>query len=117
MSRGDILRVVKEIDEHWFRCQLGDRKGIVPRSYVRPLADEIVATAIADFDDNDEKHLRFDKGEKIVILTRVESSDWWDGVITVGEPPTQYTRVGIFPIVLVEVKSNKDLFDELASAQ
>jgi hypothetical protein len=116
MSRGDVLRVVKEIDEHWFRCQLGERKGIVPRSYVRAQADEIVATAIADFDDNDEKHLRFDKSEKIVILTRVESSDWWDGVITVGEPPTQYTRVGIFPIVLVEVTKGKPLFDDLASA-
>jgi hypothetical protein len=107
MNRGDVLHVVKEVDEHWYRCQLGQKKGIVPRTYVRLVENDIVAVAIADFDDGDEKHLRFDKGEEVIVLTRVETSDWWDGVVQVtNERGESYRRTGIFPIQLVEIATS-----------
>ena len=34
-NKGDIIYVVKSRDENWFEASIGDRSGIIPKSYVQ----------------------------------------------------------------------------------
>jgi len=106
LQRGELVRVTKIVSDDWWRAvgQTG-AKGLVPRVYLRPCLQEVVARATNDFNDGKKKHLKLTAGEKVVILTRVGDSDWY------GAVGGSDGAVGIVPITYVEIIQGKETFD------
>ncbi|XP_078418614.1 sorbin and SH3 domain-containing protein 2-like isoform X10 [Cetorhinus maximus] len=112
-KKGNIVYIIRQIDQNWFEGEHHGAVGIFPISYVEklPLAEKAqpvrppppaeardFGEAIAKYNFNADTNveLSLKKGERVILVRRVDQN-WYEGRI----PGTN--RQGIFPITYVDV--------------
>ncbi|XP_069395272.1 sorbin and SH3 domain-containing protein 1 isoform X4 [Paralichthys olivaceus] len=111
-QKGDIVYIIRQVDQNWFEGEHHGRVGIFPRSYVELLPPTEKAQpkksapvqvleygeAVARFNFNGDTvvEMSFRKGERITLIRRVDEN-WYEGKIA------GTNRQGIFPVTYVEV--------------
>uniref|UniRef100_A0A1A8N8F7 Sorbin and SH3 domain containing 1 n=2 Tax=Nothobranchius rachovii TaxID=451742 RepID=A0A1A8N8F7_9TELE len=111
-QKGDIVYIIRQIDQNWYEGEHHGRVGIFPRSYVELLPPTEKAQpkksapvqvleygeAVTRFNFKGDTvvEMSFRKGERITLIRRVDEN-WYEGKI----PGTN--RQGIFPVTYVEV--------------
>ncbi|XP_016534560.1 sorbin and SH3 domain-containing protein 1 isoform X9 [Poecilia formosa] len=111
-QKGDIVYIIRQVDQNWYEGEHHGRVGIFPRSYVELLPPTEKAQpkksapvqvleygeAVARFNFKGDTvvEMSFRKGERITLIRRVDEN-WYEGKI----PGTN--RQGIFPVTYVEV--------------
>ncbi|XP_038061141.1 uncharacterized protein LOC119731922 isoform X4 [Patiria miniata] len=107
-SKGDIIYLLRKIDQNWFEGEHHGHAGIFPSSYVEVVTSledakkaqlhgpglEGKARAKYKFSGETQMELSFSKGEYIVLIKKIDAN-WWEG--NIGD------RKGIFPAAYVEV--------------
>lgn len=82
-KEGDVIRLVKKINDDWMEGRLGNRQGMFPVNFIDikvplPGVPDNIVTAIYPFKGETAEDLSFDEGAKITVLSRV-SQDWFYG--------------------------------------
>ncbi|XP_038661566.1 sorbin and SH3 domain-containing protein 2 [Scyliorhinus canicula] len=112
-KKGNIVYIIRQIDQNWFEGEHHGAVGIFPISYVEklPLTEKAqpvrppppaeardFGEAIAKYNFNADTNveLSLKKGERLILVRRVDQN-WYEGRI----PGTN--RQGIFPITYVDV--------------
>ncbi|KAJ8014322.1 hypothetical protein DPEC_G00039040 [Dallia pectoralis] len=111
-QKGDIVYIIRQVDNNWFEGEHHGRVGIFPRSYVELLPPTEKAQpkksapvqvleygeAIARFNFTGDTvvEMSFRKGERITLIRRVDEN-WYEGKVT------GTNRQGIFPVTYIEV--------------
>ncbi|XP_056148325.1 sorbin and SH3 domain-containing protein 1 [Lampris incognitus] len=111
-QKGDIVYIIRQVDQNWYEGEHHGRVGIFPRSYVELLPPTEKAQpkksapvqvleygeAIARFNFNGDTvvEMSFRKGERITLIRRVDEN-WYEGKIS------GTNRQGIFPVTYIEV--------------
>ncbi|XP_072372007.1 uncharacterized protein [Scyliorhinus torazame] len=112
-KKGNIVYIIRQIDQNWFEGEHHGAVGIFPISYVEKLPPTDKAQpvrppppaeardfgeAIAKYNFNADTNveLSLKKGERVILVRRVDQN-WYEGRI----PGTN--RQGIFPITYVDV--------------
>uniref|UniRef100_A0A7N8X473 Sorbin and SH3 domain-containing protein 1-like n=1 Tax=Mastacembelus armatus TaxID=205130 RepID=A0A7N8X473_9TELE len=111
-QKGDIVYIIREVDQNWYEGEHHGRVGIFPRSYVELLPPTEKAQpkksapvqvleygeAVARFNFTGDTvvEMSFRKGERITLIRRVDEN-WYEGKIA------GTNRQGIFPVTYVEV--------------
>ncbi|KAM3863358.1 sorbin and SH3 domain-containing protein 1 [Diretmus argenteus] len=111
-QKGDIVYIIRQVDQNWYEGEHHGRVGIFPRSYVELLPPTEKAQpkksapvqvleygeAIARFNFNGDTvvEMSFRKGERITLIRRVDEN-WYEGKVS------GTNRQGIFPVTYVEV--------------
>uniref|UniRef100_A0A8C6SDA4 Sorbin and SH3 domain containing 1 n=1 Tax=Neogobius melanostomus TaxID=47308 RepID=A0A8C6SDA4_9GOBI len=107
VSKGDIVYIIRQVDQNWYEGEHHGRVGIFPRSYVELLPPTEKAQpkksapvqvleygeAIARFNFNGDTvvEMSFRKGERITLIRRVDEN-WYEGKVA------GTNRQGIFPV-------------------
>ncbi|XP_037533740.1 sorbin and SH3 domain-containing protein 1 isoform X2 [Nematolebias whitei] len=129
-QKGDIVYIIRQVDQNWFEGEHHGRVGIFPRSYVELLPPTEKAQpkksvpvqvleygeAVARFNFKGDTmvEMSFRKGERITLIRRVDEN-WYEGKVS------GTNRQGIFPVTYVEVhkrprvKNGVDYPDSLVS--
>ncbi|KAJ8383110.1 hypothetical protein SKAU_G00038880 [Synaphobranchus kaupii] len=113
VKKGEMLHIIRQIDNNWYEGELRGRVGIFPISYVEkilptdknqparpPPPPQIreIGEAIARYnfnaDTNVELSLR--KGERVVLLRQVDQN-WYEGKVL------ETNKQGIFPVSYVDI--------------
>ncbi|XP_034755106.1 sorbin and SH3 domain-containing protein 1 isoform X10 [Etheostoma cragini] len=111
-QKGDIVYIIRQVDQNWYEGEHHGRVGIFPQSYVELLPPTEKAQpkksapvqvleygeAVARFNFNGDTvvEMSFRKGERITLIRRVDEN-WYEGKIS------GTNRQGIFPVTYVEV--------------
>uniref|UniRef100_A0A8C5NH80 Sorbin and SH3 domain-containing protein 1-like n=1 Tax=Gouania willdenowi TaxID=441366 RepID=A0A8C5NH80_GOUWI len=111
-QKGDIVYIIRQVDQNWYEGEHHGRVGIFPRSYVELLPPTEKAQpkksapvqvleygeAVARFNFTGDTvvEMSFRKGERITLIRRVDEN-WYEGKIA------GTNRQGIFPVTYVEV--------------
>uniref|UniRef100_A0A3Q4MYI0 Sorbin and SH3 domain-containing protein 1-like n=1 Tax=Neolamprologus brichardi TaxID=32507 RepID=A0A3Q4MYI0_NEOBR len=111
-QKGDIVYIIRQVDQNWYEGEHHGRVGIFPRSYVELLPPTEKAQpkkcapvqvleygeAVARFNFTGDTvvEMSFRKGERITLIRRVDEN-WYEGKIS------GTNRQGIFPVTYVEV--------------
>ncbi|KAM9477817.1 sorbin and SH3 domain-containing protein 1 isoform 2-T2 [Clarias gariepinus] len=111
-QKGDIVYIVRQVDQNWYEGEHHGRVGIFPRNYVELLPPTEKAQpkksapvqvleygeAIARFNFTGDTavEMSFRKGERITLIRRVDEN-WFEGKVS------GTNRQGIFPVTYVEV--------------
>ncbi|XP_072247487.1 sorbin and SH3 domain-containing protein 1 isoform X1 [Leuresthes tenuis] len=111
-QKGDIVYIIRQVDQNWYEGEHHGRVGIFPRSYVELLPPTEKAQpkksvpvqvleygeAVARFNFTGDTvvEMSFKKGERITLIRRVDEN-WYEGKIS------GTNRQGIFPVTYVEV--------------
>ncbi|XP_054874253.1 sorbin and SH3 domain-containing protein 1 isoform X5 [Amphiprion ocellaris] len=111
-QKGDIVYIIRQVDQNWYEGEHHGRVGIFPRSYVELLPPTEKAQpkksapvqvleygeAVARFNFNGDTvvEMSFRKGERITLIRRVDEN-WYEGKIS------GTNRQGIFPVTYVDV--------------
>uniref|UniRef100_A0A3B3CD16 Sorbin and SH3 domain containing 1 n=1 Tax=Oryzias melastigma TaxID=30732 RepID=A0A3B3CD16_ORYME len=111
-QKGDIVYIIRQVDQNWYEGEHHGRVGIFPRSYVELLPPTEKAQpkksapvqvleygeAIARFNFAGDTvvEMSFRKGERITLIRRVDEN-WYEGKIS------GTNRQGIFPVTYVDV--------------
>ncbi|XP_041866385.1 sorbin and SH3 domain-containing protein 1 isoform X3 [Melanotaenia boesemani] len=111
-QKGDIVYILRQVDQNWYEGEHHGRVGIFPRSYVELLPPTEKAQpkksapvqvleygeAVARFNFRGDTvvEMSFRKGERITLIRRVDEN-WYEGKIA------GTNRQGIFPVTYVEV--------------
>ncbi|KAI1883537.1 hypothetical protein AGOR_G00232610 [Albula goreensis] len=112
-KKGEMVNIIRQIDNNWYEGELRGRVGIFPISYVEkilpseknqparpppPAQIREIGEAIARYnfsaDTNVELSLR--KGERVVLLRQVDQN-WYEGKIA------ETNKQGIFPVSYVDI--------------
>ncbi|XP_038592871.1 sorbin and SH3 domain-containing protein 1 isoform X3 [Micropterus salmoides] len=112
-QKGDIVYIIRQVDQNWYEGEHHGRVGIFPQSYVELLPPTEKAQpkksvpvqvleygeAVARFNFNGDTlvEMSFRKGERITLIRRVDEN-WYEGKIS------GTNRQGIFPVTYVEVQ-------------
>ncbi|CAA16388.2 Sorbin and SH3 domain-containing protein 1 homolog [Caenorhabditis elegans] len=98
LNRGDIIRIIREVDGYWMEGERNGRSGIFPTSYVQintgNQGDSQKMRAIYPFTARSDTELSLKRGE-IITRRRQIDSNWLEGSNQIG-------IVGIFPASYVE---------------
>ncbi|OXB76654.1 UNVERIFIED_CONTAM: hypothetical protein H355_008693 [Colinus virginianus] len=102
-NKGDVIVLLRQLDESWYLGELNGVSGVVPASSVQvlkqPALPPPLCRALYNFDlrsrDKSENKdcLSFHKGDIITVISRVDGN-WAEGKL--GD------KVGIFPVLFVE---------------
>uniref|UniRef100_A0A3Q2QPY7 Sorbin and SH3 domain-containing protein 1 n=1 Tax=Fundulus heteroclitus TaxID=8078 RepID=A0A3Q2QPY7_FUNHE len=111
-QKGDIVYIIRQVDQNWYEGEHHGRVGIFPRSYVELLPPTEKAQpkksapvqvleygeAVARFNFKGDTvvEMSFRKGERITLIRRVDEN-WYEGKVS------GTNRQGIFPVTYVEV--------------
>ncbi|XP_069546048.1 sorbin and SH3 domain-containing protein 1 isoform X2 [Brachyistius frenatus] len=111
-QKGDIVYIIRQVDQNWFEGEHHGRVGIFPRSYVELLPPtekaqpkksapvQVLeygeAVARFNFAGDTVVEMSFRKGERITLIRRVDEN-WYEGKVS------GTNRQGIFPVTYVEV--------------
>lgn len=106
LHRGEIVTLLKQVDENWYEGLCNGCQGFLPANYVEvinPLpslddsCDRPIAKALFDFEDEQEQDLlSFRQGDIISVIRRVDEN-WCEGKLN--------GKQGIFPITFVELNT------------
>ncbi|CAB3409084.1 unnamed protein product [Caenorhabditis bovis] len=102
LNKGDIVRIIREVDSHWIEGERNGRSGIFPASYVQ-IESEFERNrqkmrAIYPFTSRNSNELSLKRGE-IVIFRREIDMNWMEGSNQIGQ-------IGIFPSSYVRMLSD-----------
>ncbi|NXA32076.1 SH3R2 ligase, partial [Eudromia elegans] len=102
-NKGDIIMLLRQLDENWYLGEINGTSGVFPASSVQvikhlplppPLCRALYNFDLRSRDKNENKDcLTFHKGDIITVISRVDEN-WAEGKL--GD------KVGIFPILFVE---------------
>ncbi|XP_062443246.1 E3 ubiquitin-protein ligase SH3RF2 [Rhea pennata] len=102
-NKGDIIMLLRQLDENWYLGEINGISGVFPASSVQvikhlplppPLCRALYNFDLRSRDKNENKDcLTFHKGDIIAVTSRVDDN-WAEGKL--GD------KVGIFPILFVE---------------
>uniref|UniRef100_A0A4W4E8R6 Sorbin and SH3 domain containing 1 n=1 Tax=Electrophorus electricus TaxID=8005 RepID=A0A4W4E8R6_ELEEL len=111
-QKGDIVYILRQVDQNWYEGEHHGRVGIFPRNYVELLPPtekaqpkksapvQVLeygeAMARFNFTGDTAVEMSFRKGERITLIRRVDEN-WYEGKIS------GTNRQGIFPVSYVEV--------------
>ncbi|XP_061817939.1 sorbin and SH3 domain-containing protein 1 isoform X2 [Nerophis lumbriciformis] len=111
-QKGDIVYIIRQVDQNWYEGEHHGRVGIFPRSYVELLPPtekaqpkKSVPVQVLEYGDAMARfnfagdtvvEMSFRKGERITLIRRVDEN-WYEGKIS------GTNRQGIFPVTYVEV--------------
>uniref|UniRef100_A0A3B5K6H4 Sorbin and SH3 domain containing 1 n=1 Tax=Takifugu rubripes TaxID=31033 RepID=A0A3B5K6H4_TAKRU len=111
-QKGDIVYIIRQVDQNWYEGEHHGRVGIFPQSYVEllPVTEKAQpkksvpvqvleygeAVARFNFSGDTVVEMSFRKGERITLIRRVDEN-WYEGKIS------GTNRQGIFPVTYVEV--------------
>ncbi|XP_010212931.1 PREDICTED: putative E3 ubiquitin-protein ligase SH3RF2 [Tinamus guttatus] len=105
-NKGDIIMLLRQLDENWYLGEINGISGVFPASSVQvikhlplppPLCRALYNFDLRSRDKNENKDcLTFHKGDIITVISRVDEN-WAEGKL--GD------KVGIFPILFVEPNS------------
>ncbi|XP_025065317.1 putative E3 ubiquitin-protein ligase SH3RF2 isoform X3 [Alligator sinensis] len=106
-NKGDIIMLLRQLDEDWYLGEINGVSGVFPTSSVQvikhlPLPPPL-CRALYNFDMRDRNKsenkdcLTFHKGDIITVISKVDEN-WAEGKL--GD------KVGIFPILFVEVSAS-----------
>ncbi|XP_073338406.1 sorbin and SH3 domain-containing protein 1 [Pagrus major] len=112
-QKGDIVYIIRQVDQNWYEGEHHGRVGIFPQSYVELLPPTEKAQpkksvpvqvleygeALARFNFTGDTvvEMSFRKGERITLIRRVDEN-WYEGKVS------GTNRQGIFPVTYVEVQ-------------
>ncbi|KAJ8271756.1 hypothetical protein COCON_G00106150 [Conger conger] len=112
IKKGEVVNIIRQVDNNWYEGELRGRVGIFPIAYVEKLPPEKqqpvrppppahvqeIGEAVARYnfnaDTNVELSLR--KGERVVLLRQVDQN-WYEGKIA------ETNKQGIFPVSYVDI--------------
>ncbi|XP_076178146.1 SH3 domain-containing lethal (3) 05822 isoform X2 [Ptiloglossa arizonensis] len=82
-KQGDIVYLIKKINDDWMEGRIGNRQGIFPINFIDikiplPGIPDNIVTAIYCFRGETPEDLTFNESEKITVLSRI-SQDWLYG--------------------------------------
>lgn len=82
-KEGDIIYLIKRINDDWMEGRIGSRQGIFPTNFIDikvqlPGLPDNIVTAIYSFKGETPEDLTFNEGAKITVLSRL-SQDWYYG--------------------------------------
>lgn len=112
-KKGDVIAVVRDIDQNFWEGKLNNKTGCVPKTYVSEPVSQASPTnragkpkgnakvqleAVYDFGGRSADELSFKQGEIIVLVEKVDAA-WWKGKIGRKE--------GVFPANYVKVLEDK----------
>jgi len=117
--KGQLLHIIRQIDENWYEGGVDGRFGIFPVNYIevckkdeaeleqfpeRVEIEEGFATAKYTFIADNSKELSFKKNEEIVLLRQLDEN-WYEGEISsrIGIVPKNYLEVVKEPRVICNV--------------
>uniref|UniRef100_F6UW73 Uncharacterized protein n=1 Tax=Ciona intestinalis TaxID=7719 RepID=F6UW73_CIOIN len=112
-KKGDLIMLIKKIDENWTSGECHGKMGVFPTNYVEiihPLPTERpYCFALYDFESSDAEKdrdcLTFSKNEKILVIRRVDEN-WVEGMLR--------DKIGIFPLSFVKLSEEaRKLFEDL----
>ncbi|XP_006128616.2 E3 ubiquitin-protein ligase SH3RF2 isoform X1 [Pelodiscus sinensis] len=102
-NKGDIIVLLRQLDEKWYLGEMNGVSGVFPSSSVQvikqlplppPLCRALYNFDLRERDKNENKDcLTFHKGDIITVISRVDEN-WAEGKL--GD------KIGIFPILFVE---------------
>ncbi|XP_076830431.1 sorbin and SH3 domain-containing protein 1 isoform X1 [Brachyhypopomus gauderio] len=111
-QKGDIVYILRQVDQNWYEGEHHGRVGIFPRNYVELLPPtekaqpkksgpvQVLeygeAMARFNFTGDTVVEMSFRKGERITLIRRVDEN-WYEGKIS------GTNRQGIFPVSYVDV--------------
>ncbi|XP_069828064.1 E3 ubiquitin-protein ligase SH3RF2 isoform X3 [Dendropsophus ebraccatus] len=112
-SKGDIIILHQQLDDHWYQGEVNGESGVFPARSVKIIRKidqpPALCKALYNFELKDngrgenKKCLKFAKDEIINVIRRVDDN-WAEGKL--GD------QVGIFPLLFVELNSTaKELLD------
>ncbi|XP_018312716.1 SH3 domain-containing protein 19 isoform X2 [Mycetomoellerius zeteki] len=83
LKEGDIVQLVKKVNDDWLEGKIGNRQGIFPLNFVDikiplPGLPDNVVTALYAFPGENGDDLSFEEGAKITVISRI-SEDWLYG--------------------------------------
>ncbi|CAD5124040.1 DgyrCDS12348 [Dimorphilus gyrociliatus] len=100
-KRGDVIRIIQDMNHNWTEGELDGRVGVFPSNYVEklerpqePFPIEGEGVAKFNFQPQSSVELGLKKGEVVKLCRRVDIN-WWEG--------RNGNRVGIFPCSYVQV--------------
>ncbi|XP_011171148.1 SH3 domain-containing protein 19 isoform X2 [Solenopsis invicta] len=98
LKEGDIVQLVKKVNDDWLEGRIGNRQGIFPLSFIDikvplPGLSDNVVTALYAFPGETSDDLSFEEGAKITVISRV-SKDWLYGEYNgrKGQFPVNYVN-------------------------
>ncbi|EFO85444.1 hypothetical protein CRE_06221 [Caenorhabditis remanei] len=98
LNRGDIVRIIRDVDAYWMEGERNGRCGIFPNTYVQinstNQSDTQKMRAIYPFTARSDTELSLKRGEIVTRLRQIDSN-WLEGSNQIG-------IVGIFPSSYVE---------------
>ncbi|ELU13626.1 hypothetical protein CAPTEDRAFT_84304, partial [Capitella teleta] len=105
-KKGDVIVLIRKVDENWLQGQLGQYTGFFPGSYVQvinplPNQDAPSCRALFDFeisDLGDNKDCLFFKKDDVITVVRRVDDNWAEGKL--GD------RIGIFPVTFADVRTD-----------
>ncbi|XP_011138168.1 SH3 domain-containing protein 19 isoform X2 [Harpegnathos saltator] len=83
LKEGDVVHLVKKINDDWLEGRIGNRQGMFPFSFIDvkvplPGLPGNVVTALYTFQGESGDDLSFEEGAKITVISRI-SEDWLYG--------------------------------------
>lgn len=104
LHKGDIITLLKQIDENWYEGRSNGCQGFLPANYIEvisplPSLDDSfhrpIAKALFDFEDEQEQDLLAFKQNDIISVIRQVDENWCEGELN--------GKQGIFPVTFVEL--------------
>ena len=109
-QKGNILTITADVDEHWLRGEINERKGILPSNYVQFIAntkeEKVKVKAKFNFKAKSSAELTMLKGE-ILLVERKIDANWVE--VSLGE------RMGLVPIDYLSLLEDTSGENSLAS--
>lgn len=120
-KKGDIVNVLKQVDDNWYEGEINADIGILPVNYVEMIEEEPESVPDSALDDapyagmqieeglakaryafqaENDKELSFRKNEMITLLRKLDAN-WYEGEIE--------DRIGIFPVAYIEVLKHPEM--------
>ncbi|XP_067205851.1 uncharacterized protein B0303.7 isoform X2 [Linepithema humile] len=98
LKEGDVVQLVKKVNDDWLEGRIGIRQGIFPLSFIDikvplPGLPDNVVTALYGFPGESSDDLLFEEGAKITVISRI-SEDWLYGECNgrKGQFPVNYVN-------------------------
>lgn len=119
INKGDILLVVKALDQQWWQAINGTTVGKIPMNYVQPIPVLTTAEieeggithvkAVLDFSPIGSDELKLRKGDIVRLKSSAADQSWWYGEVVTQRHGLRERRqtVGLFPLDHVEIITPK----------
>ncbi|XP_070163772.1 uncharacterized protein B0303.7 isoform X2 [Polyergus mexicanus] len=98
LKEGDIVQLIKKINDDWLEGRIGNRQGIFPFNFIDikiplPGLPDNIVTALYTFVGETSDDLSFEEGAKITVISRI-SEDWLYGEYNdrKGQFPANYVN-------------------------